>query len=70
MLDFQQLIGRYNALEKVAVKYFFSVLSMNPKKRKEYTDDLLERDEDIYLKLNVCRFLRVRHSGIYHLFLA
>ena len=37
--DSQRQIGHYNVLEKVAVKYFFSVLSVNPKTRKGSADD-------------------------------
>ena len=36
--DSQRQIGHYNVLGKVAVKYFFSVLSMNPKTRKGSAD--------------------------------
>ena len=36
--DSQRQIGHYNVLEKVVVKYFFSVLSMNPKTRKGSPD--------------------------------
>ena len=36
--DSQQQIGHCNVLGKVAVKYFFNVLSMNLSKRKESTN--------------------------------
>ena len=37
--DSQRQIGHYNVLGKVVVKYFFSVPSMNPKKRNGSADD-------------------------------